>query len=198
MITLKRFRRIEAAVRTAGFGDSIEWTESIVAPVDADAFATEAIYVVCNSGMRNSVAVRIFNRCMSALHADQTTKSAFGHAGKTSAIDAIWNERHALFEAFQLSNDKLDYCGTLPFIGAITKYHLAKNYGLDFAKPDVHLERLARRENITSHQLCARLSRQSGYRIATIDTILWRACAEGIVDSALYEMRGWRAAFTQR
>jgi len=40
MITVKRFRRIEQAVRQAGFGDIIDWSETIAAPPNADAFAT--------------------------------------------------------------------------------------------------------------------------------------------------------------
>ena len=79
-----------------------------------------------------------------------------------------------------------------------TKYHLAKDLGVDVAKPDVHLARLATRDRTTVARICARLARQTGYRMATIDTILWRACATGILDSKRYELEGWRAAFRGR
>jgi hypothetical protein len=72
---------------------------------------------------------------------------------------------------------------------------LAKDAGVDVAKPDVHLARLARRDRTDVERMCMRLARWTGYRSATVDTILWRACATGILDSKRYESDGWRAAF---
>ena len=77
----------------------------------------------------------------------------------------------------------LEWLQGLPWIGGITKYHLAKNLGIDCAKPDVHLQRLADREGVTAHVLCERLAKATGYRIATVDLVLWRACATGLIDS---------------
>ena len=67
MITLLRFRRLEEAVRLAGFSDNIDWTEQLAAPATAEEFARAAIYVIANSGMKNSVAGPIYDRCISAL-----------------------------------------------------------------------------------------------------------------------------------
>jgi len=55
VITLKRFRRIEAVMRAAGYGHIFEWSEAIPKPADADAFAEQAVYVICNSGMWTGV-----------------------------------------------------------------------------------------------------------------------------------------------
>lgn len=195
MITLKRFRRIEALLRAAGYGSIIDWSEGIAAPADADAFADQAIYVICNSGMSNVVAFGIYERCMTALRAGQSAASVFGHPGKRVAIDAIWADRHRLFEGYERSPAPLDYLRSLPWIGPVTAYHLAKNLGADVAKPDVHLERLAAREGTSTEKLCRRLARQTGYRVATIDTVLWRACADGLLDSKAYLKAGWKAAF---
>lgn len=195
MITLLRFRQIEAALREAGYGPIIEWSETIPAPADADAFAREAIYVICNSGMKNAVAAPIFERCMTALTDGRSAATEFGHPGKREAIDRIWLEREELFARYKASTEPIVFLRTLPWIGEVTSYHLAKNLGADVAKPDVHMERLARRERTTTHRLCRRLSRQTGYRIATIDTVLWRACADGLLDSRTYELQGWKTAF---
>lgn len=195
MITVKRFARIERAVSAAGFEDIIAWTEALVAPSNADAFASEAIYVICNSGMRNSVATPVFRRCMDALAQGLSAMAVYKHPGKAPAIDEIWAKRHALFEEFCFVTDKVEFCADIPWIGPVTKYHLAKNFGVDTAKPDVHMERLALREATTTERLCKRLSRQTGYRVATVDSILWRACAEGILNSRVYAEHGWRAAF---
>jgi len=195
VITLIRFRRIEAAVREAGYAAMIEWSETVRAPVSAEAFAREAIYVICNSGMKNAVAAPIASRCVAALEAGGFATSVFGHPGKSVAIDAIWQQRNELFERYSRSYGKVEVLSELPWIGPITRHHLAKNLGIDTAKPDIHLERLARRDRTTTQTLCRRLSRDTGYRVATIDSILWRACADGILNSRRYELEGWQAAF---
>lgn len=195
MITLKRFRRLEAAVVRAGYGETIDWAENIRPPADADAFAREAIYVIANSGMRTSVALLIVERCLGAIAEAQSVATVFGHPGKVAAIDTIWRDREQLFAAFLACDDPVAFCATLPWVGPVTSRHLAKNLGADVAKNDVHLQRLADREAISVDELCARLATQTSYRVATIDTLLWRACECGILNSKRYLERGWRAAF---
>lgn len=165
-------------------------------PADADAFASEAISVICNSGLSNVVAGPVYRRCIAALRAGQSSSTQFRHKHKTAAIDAIWADRHALFERYANFEEPMLVLAELPFIGPVTVYHLAKNFGSDTAKADVHMERLAAREQTTTHRMCRRLSRETGYRIATIDSVLWRACELGILNSHVYELDGWRAAFT--
>lgn len=195
MITLKRFRRIEAAVRAAGYADTIDWSENIMPPANAREFAKAAIYVICNSGMRTTVAKVISNRCLHALAHGASSYSVFKHPGKAAAIDLIWTAQKLLFKAFMAADDKLEFCQSLPWIGPVTRHHLAKNLGVDTAKQDLHLHRLAEWEDMTAIELCTRLARQSGFRIATVDTILWRACVESIIDSKRYQEQGWRGSF---
>lgn len=195
MITLERFRQLEAALRERGYGPSIDWTEAITVPSDADDFAERAIYVICNSGMANTVAAVIYTRCLDALRTGEAVTSVFNHPGKAPAIDRIWNEREELFTLYLEAEDPLAALHALPWIGQVTALHLAKNLGADVAKPDVHMVRLARAEGTTTAELCARLSQETGYRAATIDTVLWRACADRILLSAVYEAEGWEAAF---
>ena len=198
MITLRRFNRLEADLRGDGYGPMIEWSQSIAAPTTADELAERAIFVICNSGMKYSVAGPIFERCMTALRQGRSAGDAFGHPGKVRAIDAIWTNSQSLFDQFATGHATLELVANLPWIGPVTKYHLAKNLGIDTAKPDIHLERLARRDGTTPHKLCKRLARQTSYRLATIDTILWRACADGILSSSRYEASGWREAYRGR
>lgn len=195
MITLTRFRRLETQLRDAGLGSIIDWAEHIEPPTTADAFAARAIYVICNSGLGNAVAAGIYARCLEALKVGASAATVFGHPGKRDAIDMIWANREALFAAYRAAPDLLGFLRTLPWIGPVTAYHLAKNLGADVAKPDLHLTRLAARDHTTPQQLCGRLARQTGYRIATIDTVLWRACADGLLDSRAYARTGWTAAF---
>ena len=197
MITLQRVRRLEAALRRLGYGPAIEWSESIGKPPTAEAFAIEAIYVVINGGMRVTVAEVIFKRCMSALEACQSATTAFGHPGKAAAIDMLWLGRERLYAEYLLADDQLAFLADLPWIGPITVDQLAKNLGHDRAKADVHLERLARRDRTTTEKICRRLAAATGYRMATIDTILWRACESGLLNSKVYERDGWSAAISR-
>lgn len=182
-ISVSEFARIHRAVVDAGYGEDIKWSQRLAEPATSDAFAREAIFVICNSGMRFTVAQGIFDRVMEFVTSGRSARGAFGHIGKTTAIDAIWHHREALFREFLGAPNKVEYCQRLPWIGGITKYHLAKNLGVDVAKPDVHLQRLAAAANDTVHGLCARLAVETGLRIATVDVVLWRACAIGIINS---------------
>lgn len=192
-LSLQGFREIERLARALPSADSgfeintaIEWQQTVQAPADSDIFAREAIFVICNSGMKHTVARRIHDRVIAALSDGASASTVFGHKGKAAAIDTIWRHRADLFARFLLVDGdyaKLDFLGALPWIGGITKFHLAKNFGVDVAKPDVHLGRLAVAEGSTVHDMCARLARETGYRVATVDLILWFACARGVVNS---------------
>lgn len=166
--------------------DDIMWSETIRPPETPEDFALEAIFVICNSGMKNTVARRIFDRVVALVQAGRPAREGFGHVGKVEAIETIWRDRASLHKRFlteTTDEGRLSMLASLPWIGDITKYHLAKNFGVDVAKPDVHLQRLADREDTTPQALCERLARESGYRIATVDLLLWRACATGLIDS---------------
>lgn len=176
------FQFLLAALGEKGLKD-LDWSESLQPPSNPNDFAREIIFVICNSGMKNTVAAGIFRRCMVAVEAGLDVREAFRHPGKSAAIAKVWAERSALFERYRQVSDRLGFLGDLPWIGNITKYHLAKNFGLDVCKPDVHLQRLADRDGSTPLALCSRIAAETGLRIATIDTILWRACADGILDS---------------
>jgi len=185
------FQTIVQALHAAGIAqDDIEWSENVKPPTNADDFATETIFVICNSGMKHTIAVKIFRKIVDALEAGQSASTVFGHVGKSAAIDYIWRDRDRLFAEFNAAADKLAYCHSIPWIGGITRFHLAKNFGVDCAKPDVHLQRLAALGDESVDQLCARLARDSGYRIATVDVLLWRASATGLIDSHTGQLKG--------
>ncbi len=160
-----------------------DWAESVTRPIDAEAMARELIFVIANSGMKNTVARTIYQRVMGALEAGQDPSSAFGHAGKAAAMAMIWRERERLFHELATLTDAdiADWCGRLPFIGAITRWHASKNLGADVAKPDRWLERVATLSNETVTQLCTRLAQATGDRVATVDLVIWWAMAHGVL-----------------
>lgn len=207
MIAIGDFNRILGELAThpeplngAPLDDHIAWSETVGPPASAEDFALEAIYVICNSGMKHTVARGIFERVRAELLAGNCISPemrerflglppVFGHVGKCGAIDKIWTLKEHYFSGFMTHlaagpESAIEFCGTLPWIGNITKYHLAKNFGVDVAKPDVHLERLAKAHNTTPQALCDDLAAKTGYRSSTIDLILWMACAKGVINSA--------------
>ncbi len=168
----------------AGFGDDLAWAENLGPPADADEFAHEVIFVICNSGMRYTVAQMIYERCVGALYASRPVSEVFGHKGKAGAIEDVWARRSELFNCYCMAGDKLTYLESLSWVGPITKFHLAKNFGLQYAKPDVHLQRLANLYKTSPQSLCESLARFSGLKVATVDTVLWRAAATGILNTS--------------
>jgi hypothetical protein len=189
MITLDDFNVLVQLLGEQARED-IEWAEALTVPQDPDDFAEEVIFVICNSGMKNTIARVIYEKCMSSLSTGGSAHQVFGHRGKAGAIDLVWKTRESLFNRFIEAGDRLAFLESLPWIGPITKYHAAKNFGLDVAKPDVHLQRLADREGCTVQQLCERLAAEVGLRVATVDTVLWRACADGVLNSRTGEIIG--------
>ncbi|WP_305096496.1 hypothetical protein [Croceibacterium aestuarii] len=183
MLDAAEFYRLRDGVVECGYGEDISWSEGINPPADEWEFAREAIFVICNSGMRFTVAQGIYHRVMTSLADGGSAHDAFGHKGKAAAIDFIWQNAQHLFQGYLDAKDKLAFCESLPWIGGITKYHLAKNFGADVAKPDVHLQRLADAEGCSAQELCDRLAKATGYRAATVDVVLWRACAIGLLNS---------------
>lgn len=181
---LARYKEVKSQIEAAGFSEEIEWAQTVTPPNNAEEFAQEAIYIICNSGMRWTVARKIFDSIMPLIYSGKSAAGAFGHKGKVSAIDHIWENRRDLFDSYckiYTEAERLEYIAQLPWIGPITKYHLAKNFGVDCAKPDRWLVRLADHFQTDPHTLCARLSSESGDRIATVDLVLWRAAERGIL-----------------
>jgi hypothetical protein len=196
MITRNDFFHLLVLLGDTGRAD-IEWANRCKAPADPEEFALEVIFVICNSGMKHTVARNIYIACRAALLAGRSASTCFGHKGKAGAMDDIWAKRRKYFDAFMAAKtdeERLAICAALPWIGGITKYHVAKNFGAQVAKPDVHLQRLSAREDCTAQQLCERLALQTGYRVAAVDTILWRACALGIIDSTTGAIHKEKAA----
>jgi hypothetical protein len=178
-----------SVVKLAGYGDDIQWAENLCEPVDADEFASEVIFVIVNSGMRFTVARGIYDRVMGALRDGVPVRLAFNHLGKVLAIEELWLNRRGRFSDYKRAADKLAYLETLPWIGPITKYHAAKNFGLQYAKPDVHLQRLAVTLKTTPQALCEELAAEHGLKVATVDTLLWRAAAIGKLDTGTGSVR---------
>lgn len=118
-------------------------------PQCAEDLAAEIIWIVLCAGRSAQAARTIETKVWAALDAGCSAYTAFGYRAKAQAIDRAWSEREQDFAAFQEvlgSGDEskiIQWCGTIPYVGAITRYQLAKNVGRDVPKPDIWLCRLA-------------------------------------------------------
>lgn len=178
------YLKIKQQVIDAGYANEIEWSENLQPCNNAADFMIEYIYVICNSGMKQQIARQIFDKVMVTLRSSTSVSEVFKHEGKVKAIQYAWIHQTRLFKEYQEAHNKLIYLETLPWVGPITKWHLAKNLGLDVAKPDRHLQRLADRKGLSAQEFCKRLATVTGDRIATVDYVIWRACNLGIIRSA--------------
>lgn len=178
---------LKAALVTRGYSAEITWAESLRPCSNADDFALEHAFVVCNSGMKAQIARPIFERVKDALLTGHSVSARFGHVGKVQAINTVWSHREQFYSAWHAwvidapIDQQLAWLQKLPWIGKITAYHMAKNLGVDCCKPDRHLVRLAELADSEPETLCHTLAAATGDRVATVDTVLWRAANLGLV-----------------
>ena len=102
----------------------------------------------------------------------------FKNQRKLNAIEQLWQRRPEWSE-LRPSLRTVDDLARLPYIGEITKFHIARNIGLiSCAKPDLHLcrwcKKITGRDDeaivpIVTQALADRVSRKQG----TVDFALW-------------------------
>ncbi len=130
-----------------------------------------------------SVAIVIVEKIRAARCVGSPATSVFGHRQKASAIDAFWQDRERHFSKYytlKTDDEIVAWCRSLDWIGGKTKCHLAKNLGVDCAKSDRWLERVAAETGETVKSMCKRLAECTGDRVATVDSVIWSACEHGI------------------
>ncbi len=181
-MTPDQYISLKQAIVNEGYASEIDWCERITKCDSYALFFEEAAWVICNSGMKNQVARKIYNRIVHAILSQKPVSSVFNHKGKVRAIEHLWKNREVLFKKFlecKTDDEILSFLSSLPWIGDITKYHLAKNLGMDVCKPDRHLVRIAKEYNLSPEELCKKLSIATGNRVATVDYVIWRAANLG-------------------
>lgn len=176
-MTPDHYLSLKEKLLSHGYEKEITWAETVWPPPDSMTFFCEYAWVVINSGMKNQVAINIWERVKYALSKGCQVFTVFRHPGKSKAIQNAWDNREKLFQEYLLqpAEKKLAWLEALPWIGPITKFHLAKNLGMDVCKPDRHLVRIAGRYGKTPEELCSSLSQATGDRIGVVDQVIWRA-----------------------
>ena len=157
----------------AGYEREIEWCTNIrFEDITIDDFFREYVWAVLNAGMREQAARSIFTKYMEMMDTNMIK-----HDGKRNAIEHVLDNCKMYYNQLLSSDNKIEWFATLPWIGNITKYHIARNLGIDAVKPDRHLVRLAKRFGYeTPLMMCEKIKKETSERLGVIDVILWRYC----------------------
>ena len=154
------FEKAEKFLRENGFGKEIDWCDNRprFEQMNDREVLREYAWVVFNSGMRNSViealwgditkAFRYFNIDNILKDKDGVLRDALNVFGNYNKVDAVVQfaeklAHNSLQFRREVKDDVLTNLDRLPFIGKITKYHLARNLGFAFIKPDRHFSIIA-------------------------------------------------------
>ncbi len=187
------YRFAKQVVMEKGYGGEISWQSRVdLRTLEEPDFLQEIAWVILSSGMKVSIVSQRFplvSRCFFdwvsshkiVIHRQSCSTKAlriYNNPAKISAIVSAARRVNSIgFDelAEQIRLSPLETLTEFEFIGPITYFHLAKNIGLDVAKPDRHLVRIATACGYSDVQdLCREISRRTGDRISVVDMVLWR------------------------
>lgn len=187
------YNHAKEKVILAGFIDDITWQAARdLDKTSCTDFLCNLSHVILNSGMRGEIIDRVWPGVYNAffefdenslrqIPLDYCFKAAFVHFKNEKKLKAIISGIQIVQSEswetirYEIKMYGVDYLERFPFIGPITKYHLAKNIGFDVAKPDRHLERMARAAgSVSVHEFCRIISELTHEKVAVVDIVLWR------------------------
>ncbi len=194
---IRFFSKACSYVERAGLSGEIAWQrEANFTEFTESELLREHAWVALCSGFRASAVRRAFDH-VSLCFCDWESAEAIVAAGDiccTTAAVSFANRRKLKgifstakyisevgFDEFRQSvlADPINQLQKLAFIGPITSWHLAKNLGLDVAKPDRHLVRVSERLGFRSAEhLCRELAANTGEQAKVVDIIVWRYIAD--------------------
>jgi hypothetical protein len=194
---LRFFSRACSYIKSADLIDEVEWQRKVQFDhfSESDLLREHAWVALC-SGFKESVVRKIFDH-VSLCFCDWESAEIIVSAGDICCLTASATfsnkaKLHGILEAAKFVNsmgfshfknevsaDPMLFLQKLPFIGPITSWHLAKNLGLDVAKPDRHLVRLSEFLGFRdANHLCRELAAWTGEQVKVIDLIVWRYLAD--------------------
>ena len=180
-------------------------TETILSPTE---FAYECFYVICVAGFKQDYAKAMCNKIIDFVNKNEKFTvedllTIYKNKTKVKAIKNVWDNRLSYsyaFYSYKTVEEKVEFLGTLPHIGNITKYHLARNLGLNFVKYDIWIQRLGVAlygteefvDKVNNTKLLPqikyfcdimfdKIQEETGEKVGFIDVVLWRACQKGLI-----------------
>lgn len=176
-----------------GYSAEIDWQENLDFDyITEQKLLEEFAWVVIASGMNDKVVRKIFPLIKEIMFnfksAEDILKErreclrkslkVFNHSKKIEAIfspaEYISNNSFRVLKQ-KIYEEGVDFIQLFPYMGKATSFHLAKNIGLNVAKPDRHLIRIS---NVLGYDnpetLCQDLSNKIDEKKSLIDLVLWR------------------------
>ena len=172
-------------------------------------FAYEVFYVICVAGFKQDYAKKMCEKIIAVIEEKngnisiEDLNKIYGNKNKVKSIFDVWENRRFYqekFYTFKNIDEKVNYLGTLPYIGNITKFHLARNLGLNFVKYDIWIQRLGVAlygdENlvdlVNNTKLLPKIKEACDIMFENlfnltlekkgfIDVVLWRSCQKGLL-----------------
>jgi hypothetical protein len=176
-----------------GYGNEIDWQEGLIyETITEQKFLSEISWVILASGMNDKIIRKIFPKiklvmlnfqsaeliCNQRENCYDKALKIFNHKGKIEAIlfAAEYLQKYSLaFIKAEILKKGISFIQTFPYLGKATSVHLAKNLGLNLAKPDRHLNRISSILGFsTPNDLCKEISDIIDEKISLIDLVLWR------------------------
>ena len=173
-------------------GDQADWAdidqEEQWNSLDEQTFLIEYCWVVFASGFQVSILQKHFENIRKVFQDFKPAKVArmkpvkvdnLPIRNKSKADGFLKGAKMVHKEGWKNFKARVDAEGSdvlteLPYIGKITKLHLAKNIGLeDTAKPDVHLVRCAEECSATVEELVSFLADEYEMTKHKVDAVLW-------------------------
>jgi hypothetical protein len=176
-----------------GYSHEIDWQERVsICDLSAQSFLKEYSWVVLASGLSDKVVTKVFPKievilddwlnlehiAANYINLEKSLLKVFNNKLKIKALldTALIVYTQGIFKIknhIQLNG--ITYLKSFSFIGETTCFHLAKNIGLSYAKPDRHLIRISNQIGFDSpHILCKLISEYISEKIQVVDLVLWR------------------------
>jgi hypothetical protein len=167
-------------VRDAGYGPEIDYVQKrTFADIDETRFFEEYCFVVLCWGVREQIGRQDYDRFMERQD-PKVIKNRF-RVKKQQAVTIAKENFVRWFGELKCSTRPEKYLRTLPLIGEVMKWHLARNLGFDCVKPDRHMNALASEYGFSDPwKMCERVQKYyPNDRLGTIDVVFWRWCNLG-------------------
>ncbi len=178
------------------FTEDMSWQSGqIPDEITESEFLWQLSWVVLNSGFRNTTARKLWPKICDAFiyfsSAEEIVKyrkqcveealKVLNNKRKIGAMadaaEKVHKEGYEHLKARILA-DPIPVLREFSYMGPIIVYHMAKNMGFQYAKPDLHLVRVAKAygyDNVQS--MCEILAEYSGLKVNCVDLVIWRYCA---------------------
>lgn len=174
-----------------GYEEEIDWQDNVsFSSITSKVFLKESAWVILAAGLNDNVVSKKFNELSDVFFSWDPTQIVNNMECEKKAL-LLFNNKLKIRAIISVANiivdvgineiknnivtKGVDYLEEFPFIGPVTKYHLAKNIGLLYSKPDRHLVRISDLLGYNSPRiLCEAISKLTSEKISVVDLVIWR------------------------